>query len=146
MARQARRVLADRAHRGTPLKDARAALLESVRRANVPLIRGRSFSESVHEAAAVMGLGAGSESKPAVLVNVGGSLLALGDCLEAADIPYGLISEPIRCTRGTPGAGSGRYQATSLGACGFATPIMINDDFHDGVTPERVPGILARYV
>jgi NADH:ubiquinone oxidoreductase subunit E len=33
-----------------------------------------------------------------------------------------------------------------LGACGFATPILVNDDFHDGVTPEQVPGILARYV
>ena len=33
-----------------------------------------------------------------------------------------------------------------LGACGFATPILVNDDFHDGVTPEQVPGILARYL
>ncbi|MGE0442508.1 MAG: NADH-quinone oxidoreductase subunit NuoE [Gemmatimonadales bacterium] len=32
-----------------------------------------------------------------------------------------------------------------LGACGFATPILIDDDFHDSVTPERVAGILARY-
>ena len=32
-----------------------------------------------------------------------------------------------------------------LGACGFATPILVDDDFHDSVTPERVPGILARY-
>ncbi len=32
-----------------------------------------------------------------------------------------------------------------LGACGFATPILIGDDFIEGVTPERVPAILARY-
>jgi NADH-quinone oxidoreductase E subunit len=32
-----------------------------------------------------------------------------------------------------------------LGACGFATPIMIGDDFLENVTPERVPGILQRY-
>ncbi len=32
-----------------------------------------------------------------------------------------------------------------LGACGFATPIMIDDDFIEGVTPERVPGILQGY-
>lgn len=32
-----------------------------------------------------------------------------------------------------------------LGACGFATPVLIDDDFHDSVTPERVTGILARY-
>ncbi len=32
-----------------------------------------------------------------------------------------------------------------LGACGFATPVMINDDFIEGVTAERVPGILQGY-
>ena len=32
-----------------------------------------------------------------------------------------------------------------LGACGFATPILINDDFIENVTPEKVPEILARY-
>lgn len=32
-----------------------------------------------------------------------------------------------------------------LGACGFATPILIDDDFIEGVTPERVPGLLERY-
>jgi NADH-quinone oxidoreductase E subunit len=32
-----------------------------------------------------------------------------------------------------------------LGACGFVTPIMIDDDFIESVTPERVPDILARY-
>ncbi|MBM4188231.1 MAG: NAD(P)H-dependent oxidoreductase subunit E [Gemmatimonadetes bacterium] len=42
----------------------------------------------------------------------------------------------------------GRFTVTEvecLGACGFATPVIIDDDFHDSVTPERVPGILARY-
>ncbi|MGH7516553.1 MAG: NAD(P)H-dependent oxidoreductase subunit E [Gemmatimonadales bacterium] len=32
-----------------------------------------------------------------------------------------------------------------LGACGFPTPILVDDDFIESVTPERVPGILARY-
>ena len=32
-----------------------------------------------------------------------------------------------------------------LGACGFATPIMINDDFIENVTPARVPEIVRRY-
>ena len=32
-----------------------------------------------------------------------------------------------------------------LGACGFATPILINDDFIESVTPERVPGLLQGY-
>jgi NADH-quinone oxidoreductase E subunit len=32
-----------------------------------------------------------------------------------------------------------------LGACGFATPVLIDDDFIDGVTPDMVPELLARY-
>ena len=32
-----------------------------------------------------------------------------------------------------------------LGACGFATPVLIGDDFIEGVTPDRVPELLARY-
>ena len=32
-----------------------------------------------------------------------------------------------------------------LGACGFATPIMIGDDFIESVTPEKVPALLQRY-
>ena len=32
-----------------------------------------------------------------------------------------------------------------LGACGFATPILINDDFIESVTPEKVPEIVKRY-
>jgi len=31
-----------------------------------------------------------------------------------------------------------------LGACGFATPILVNDEFIESVTPERVPEILAQ--
>jgi NADH dehydrogenase (ubiquinone) flavoprotein 2 len=30
-----------------------------------------------------------------------------------------------------------------LGACGFATPIMINEDFIESVTPDAVPALLA---
>jgi len=32
-----------------------------------------------------------------------------------------------------------------LGACGFATPILVDDDFIESVTPERVAEILKRY-
>ncbi len=31
-----------------------------------------------------------------------------------------------------------------LGACGFATPVMINSDFIESVTPDSVPEILSR--
>jgi NADH dehydrogenase (ubiquinone) flavoprotein 2 len=32
-----------------------------------------------------------------------------------------------------------------LGACGFATPILIGDDFIESVTPDKISGILQRY-
>ena len=32
-----------------------------------------------------------------------------------------------------------------LGACGFATPILVDDDFIESVTPERVAGVLEEY-
>ena len=31
-----------------------------------------------------------------------------------------------------------------LGACGFATPVLINDDFVESVTSDKVPDLLAR--
>jgi NADH-quinone oxidoreductase E subunit len=32
-----------------------------------------------------------------------------------------------------------------LGACGFPTPILVDDDFIESVTPDKVPEILKRY-
>src|SRR5690242_17599494 len=32
-----------------------------------------------------------------------------------------------------------------LGACGFATPVLVNDDFIESVTPDRVPEIVRKY-
>ncbi len=32
-----------------------------------------------------------------------------------------------------------------LGACGFPTPILVDDDFIEDVTPEKVDGIVQRY-
>ena len=42
----------------------------------------------------------------------------------------------------------GRFTAIEvecLGACGFATPILVDNDFIESTSPERVPGILAGY-
>jgi NADH-quinone oxidoreductase E subunit len=42
----------------------------------------------------------------------------------------------------------GRYtviEVECLGACGFATPIMVNADFIESVTPEKVPDVLRKY-
>ena len=41
----------------------------------------------------------------------------------------------------------GRYtviEVECLGACGFATPVQINDAYFESVTPETVPAVLAR--
>src|SRR6266480_4777254 len=32
-----------------------------------------------------------------------------------------------------------------LGACGFATPILVNDDFIESVTPDKVPDLVRKY-
>jgi NADH dehydrogenase (ubiquinone) flavoprotein 2 len=32
-----------------------------------------------------------------------------------------------------------------LGACGFATPVLINDDFIENVTPEKVSELVRKY-
>ena len=40
----------------------------------------------------------------------------------------------------------GKYtviEVECLGACGFATPVMINEEFLESVTPEKIPQILA---
>ena len=31
-----------------------------------------------------------------------------------------------------------------LGACGFATPVMVNSDFIESVTPEKVPDLISK--
>jgi len=32
-----------------------------------------------------------------------------------------------------------------LGACGFATPILVDDDFIESVSPDKVPALVAKY-
>lgn len=42
----------------------------------------------------------------------------------------------------------GRYtviEVECLGACGFATPVMVNSDFLESITPESVPDVLQKY-
>ena len=45
--------------------------------------------------------------------------------------------------RRRPTASSRVIEVECLGACGFATPVMINEEFVESVTPEKVPEILA---
>jgi len=63
------------------------------------------------------------------------------------DVVKALLKETGCGELGTTSA-DGRFtviEVECLGACGFATPIMIGDDFIESVIPERVPGILAGY-
>ncbi|MFN8582890.1 MAG: NAD(P)H-dependent oxidoreductase subunit E [Gemmatimonadaceae bacterium] len=42
----------------------------------------------------------------------------------------------------------GRYtviEVECLGACGFATPVMVNAEFLESVSADRVPDVIARY-
>ena len=65
----------------------------------------------------------------------------------AEDVVKALLKHTACGELGVPSP-DGRYQVIEvecLGACGFATPILIDDDFIESVTPEKVPGILQRY-
>jgi NADH:ubiquinone oxidoreductase subunit E len=44
----------------------------------------------------------------------------------------------------SPDGKSPGIEVECLGACGFPTPVMINEEFLESVTPERVPTILAQ--
>lgn len=65
----------------------------------------------------------------------------------AEDVVKALLTE-TGC--GELGATSpdGRFtviEVECLGACGFATPILVDDDFIEDVTPGKVKGIVQRY-
>jgi NADH dehydrogenase (ubiquinone) flavoprotein 2 len=65
----------------------------------------------------------------------------------AEDVVKALL-EATEC--GELGATSpdGRFtviEVECLGACGFPTPILVDDDFIENVTPEKVAGIVQRY-
>lgn len=86
----------------------RRMLLDAVRRSGVPLIGGADFASTVRASAAALGLeapiaGDPIAPKPAMLINVGGAQVALGDCAEAADIPPGLVDRMLPCSDGTRG-------------------------------------------
>lgn len=82
---------------------ARAAMLDAIARSGVPLVATDDFAAAVRESVAILDLGANAAAKPALLVNMGGSRLALGDCLQPEDLPYGIITHPLPCRSGVPG-------------------------------------------
>ena len=65
----------------------------------------------------------------------------------AADVQAALLKQTACGELGTTSP-DGRFtviEVECLGACGFPTPLLIDDDFVESVTPERVAGILERY-
>ena len=63
----------------------------------------------------------------------------------AADVQAALLKQTGCGELGTTSP-DGRFtviEVECLGACGFATPVMINEQFIESVTPARVPEILA---
>ena len=58
------------------------------------------------------------------------------------------LLEATGCARLGETSPDGRWtivEAECLGACGFATPVMIDDDLIESVTAESVPALVARY-
>jgi NADH dehydrogenase (ubiquinone) flavoprotein 2 len=55
--------------------------------------------------------------------------------------------EHTRCGELGVTSEDGRFtviEVECLGACGFATPVMINSEFVESVTPRSVPDLLAK--
>ena len=73
----------------------RAAIVESFGRAESPLLEAEPLSELIAAAEAAV-LEAGPVD---LLINVGGSVVAMGNCPEGARLPSGLSREPFPCSR-----------------------------------------------
>ena len=94
---------------------------------------------------------------------IGGAASAAGAELKL----FGSITGQVRNTAGTTQMGAtvflmnrhervvqraltspdGRFtviEVECLGACGFATPVMVNEEFIESMTPDKVPELLAR--
>ena len=67
------------------------------------------------------------------------------NCMGAEDVVKAFL-EKTGCGELGLTSADGKYtviEVECLGACGFATPVMINNDFIESVTPESVPRILS---
>src|SRR5262249_37215666 len=84
-----------------------AALRASAGRDGVPLIEARPLAALIEAFAgrvnASISDAARDETRPGAVVNVGGALIGLGSCREAAELPPGLATRQPSCAAGTPG-------------------------------------------
>jgi poly-gamma-glutamate system protein len=83
-------------------EEGRMALLDAAARNGVPLIEGPSLDVLLDRAEANAVAAVGSPGEVAIVINVGGSELAIGDCAEGDRIAAGLESDMGRC-EGVPG-------------------------------------------
>jgi poly-gamma-glutamate system protein len=84
-----------------------AALRASAARDEVLLIEARPLAALIE---ALLGRvnasifdAARDETRPGAVINVGGALIGLGSCREAAELPPGLATRAPSCAAGTPG-------------------------------------------
>jgi poly-gamma-glutamate system protein len=84
-----------------------AALRASAAGDEVPLIDARPLTALIDallgRVAASIADAAPEETRPGAVINVGGALIGLGSCREAAELPPGLVPRSPSCTSGTPG-------------------------------------------
>lgn len=69
------------------------------------------------------------------------------NCMGAEDVVKAFLAQTGCGELGLTSA-DGKYtviEVECLGACGFPTPVMVNNDFIDGVSVEKVPEILKKY-
>jgi poly-gamma-glutamate system protein len=86
------------------------ALRASAARDSVPIIEARPLAALIDEllgrvnASIADARDAGhGETRPGLVINVGGALIGLGSCRESSELPPGLMTWALSCTRGTPG-------------------------------------------
>ena len=68
--------------------------------------------------------------------------------LVGAEVVVEALLEQTGCKELGATSPDGKYtvvEVECLGACGFPTPVMVNDDFIESVTPESVSELLERY-
>ncbi len=81
----------------------RAELLASAARHGITIVQEKPFADLMDTIVAAIVKEVGTADRIRVVVNVGGSLLALGSCPESYEFPIGLSRHPPSCSDGTPG-------------------------------------------
>jgi poly-gamma-glutamate system protein len=95
--------------------DGVAALRGSAARDGVPIVEARPVSALIDALLARINAAAGN-TRPGLVINVGGALIGLGSCRESHELPPGLTRKAPPCNDGTPGL--------AMRLAGEGTPIL----------------------